>query len=461
MISVEEYKRRFFVAKNFGRWNAEVAARKQEPVHWIWEGFIPYPGVTLLTGASMVGKTTLLAMLLDRRRQGGALLGKTVQPGTTLVLTEEDFSLWGWRQQKLDFGPNVCFDNLATRSFDDLEEYIDWILRLFLERPFELLVIDSLARFLPVGENHPASLRKLMDEINMISDRTIGVLLQHHPRRAGGRPGQAARGSGALPALVDVLLDMRLPPGDPFTRRRHLFGLGRYPEIPQYLLIEMNAEATDYAVLADAALDAVAFAPILDQLRVLLGQAGCPLTRQGILERWPHAATCPSPSTLWRWLMRACELGVLVRDGDGMKGAAYRFTLAPVPTRLAPANDELPNPEETPAPEELPRPAAISIAAEFADNAADTTSSPSEPEAEPIETAPPPESFAGEDVLPSIPSVEQRHDEPPNEPTGETLADPAELAKQPPSPPPLPDLPQHASWLLHLMTPIPERSDAG
>jgi len=32
-------------------------------------------------------------------------------------------------------------------------------------------------------------------------------------------------------------------------------------------------------VLADAALDAVAFAPILEQLRVLLGQAGCPLTR--------------------------------------------------------------------------------------------------------------------------------------------------------------------------------------
>jgi hypothetical protein len=461
MLSLAEYEQRLLDPKNLGRPNAEVAARKNEPVHWIWEGFIPWPGTTLLTGPSTVGKTTLLAMLLDRRRQGGTLLGKTVQAGSTLVLSEENIYLWAWRQKKLDFGANVCFDDLAVRDFRQLEKYLERLANLFYKRPYELLVIDSLARFLPSGENSPAALQKVMQMIGWISDLTIAVLLLHHPRRAGGRPGLAARGSGALPALADVLLDLRLPPGDPFTRRRHLFGLGRYPEIPQHLLIEMNPEGTDYAVLADAAEDAAAFAPILDQLRAVLGRAGVPLTRQGILDRWPHAATRPAPNTLWRWLMRACELGVLVRDGDGMKGAAYRFALAPVPTRLAPANDELPNPEEATTPEGSAAPPAITLGANLPENPSKTIPSLCEQEAQLIETVPPPAPCTDQEELPSTQFVEPPQGESAKEPAAERLPDPNEQPDKAPSPPKLPDFPPHARWLLSLMTPLPEQRDAG
>jgi hypothetical protein len=89
----------------------------------------------------------------------------------------------------------------------------------------------------------------------------------------------------------------------------------------------MNPEATDYALLADAGDDA-AFAPSLDTVRAVLHGAGTPLTRQEILDRWPAPATRPTANTLWRWLKRGCELGALVRHGDGIRGDAHHYGLA-------------------------------------------------------------------------------------------------------------------------------------
>jgi hypothetical protein len=316
-----------FDASTFGWWNSTL--EKNQPTYWVWEGMIAETGITLLTGASMVGKTTLVAMLLDRRRAGGQFLGKQVWPGTTVVITEEALALWARRQLRLDFGPHVCFREPDLSSLRRWRRFADELCNVCVARQVDLLVMDSLAAFLPVAENHAASLRKFWYDLRMLAeDCGVGILLLHHPRRAGGRPGQAARGSGALPALSDISLDLRLPRGDPFTRRRHLFGNGRYPETPQRLLIEMNAEATDYAVLAEGTEDAAAFAPALDAVRTLLGQVDAPLTRQEILSRWPTPATCPTANTLWRWLTRACELGILACFGAGTKLDPFRYRLA-------------------------------------------------------------------------------------------------------------------------------------
>jgi hypothetical protein len=62
--------------------------------------------------------------------------------------------------------------------------------------------------------------------------------------------------------------------------------------------------------------------------------APTPLTRHEIVIRWPSPVTRPTPNTLWRWLCRACDLGVLVHHGSGSKTDAFRDGVAASETQI-------------------------------------------------------------------------------------------------------------------------------
>ena len=64
--------------------NEEVQILRQ-PVPWIWDGLLTRRAITLLSAPEKTGKTTLLSLLLDRRREGGQLLGSAVLPGRTVL----------------------------------------------------------------------------------------------------------------------------------------------------------------------------------------------------------------------------------------------------------------------------------------------------------------------------------------------------------------------------------------
>ncbi|MCI0378241.1 MAG: hypothetical protein L0215_11595 [Gemmataceae bacterium] len=111
------------------------------------------------------------------------------------------------------------------------------------------------------------------------------------------------------------------------TRRRRLNGFARYPETPKHLLIELDAAGSDYAVLAENAADEV-FVPAFDTLREVLLQSPTPLTREEIRQAWPIHLARPVGNTLWRWLSRACTLGLHTRFGAGSKVDPFRYALA-------------------------------------------------------------------------------------------------------------------------------------
>jgi hypothetical protein len=200
--------------------------------------------------------------------------------------------------------------------------FIDHLLDL-ADDAFDLLVIDTAMSFLPAAENHPRPLRKALNELRVVAGRPAGVLLLHQAMPAHGRSG--AR--GPLRAFADILIDMHLPPGDRSTRRRHFTGLGRYPGTLDRVAAELTLEGTDYRVLPDDPPQA-ALPTALENVRKLLRESDGPLTCQEILARWPEVEPRPRADSLWRSLARACELGILVRWGDGTKNAAYRYGLA-------------------------------------------------------------------------------------------------------------------------------------
>jgi hypothetical protein len=295
------------------------------PVRWIWEGLLAEEAVTLLSAPEKAGKTTLLSLLLDRRREGGQLLGTRVRPGRTILCSEENSRLWALRQPPLDFGPGLEYhlplgDNPTPRRW---RRYIDTLLEL-AEGAFDLLVIDTAMTFLPAAPNNPRALRKALNELRVIACRPAGVLLLHQTPPTRGRSG--AR--GPVRAFADILIDMEAPPGDRFTRRRHFYGVGRYPGTLRHVAAELNPEGTDYLLLPDGPPQAAPPAA-LETLVRLLQESPEPLTRQEILARWPEGEPPPRADSLWRSLARGCELGLLVRSGEGTKVDAFRYGLAP------------------------------------------------------------------------------------------------------------------------------------
>jgi hypothetical protein len=298
------------------------------PTVWLWHGLLAPGKLTLLTSLWKSGKTTLLAHLLAQRRRGGEFLGLAVTPGVSLVVSEEPRDLWPLRCRRHGLGQEVGVLNRpfgGRPTFAQLEQLGARLLELKKQRGLDLVVFDSLAVFLPVGnENSAGVMVNALAPFLALAEAGLAVGLWHHPAKGDPPLGQAARGSGALLASVDIFLEMRHPGGNPFTRRRKLSAWSRYDETPQQMLIELSADGQRYQRLADTSDD---FHTHWDTVALLLAQAAAPLTRQEIRAAWPGLPK-PHDATLWRWLDKAVELGLAERSGAGTKGGPHRYGMA-------------------------------------------------------------------------------------------------------------------------------------
>lgn len=311
-------------------WTENLADTDHDP-DWIWQGMLACRQITILTGLWKAGKTTLLAHLLHRRHAGGTLLGEAVRPGVTAIVTEEGRAHWRSRIALLPPGPNVCFffrpflGRPTPSQFDDM---ITQLLQLRHQRNLDLVALDTLTAFLPIRtENSAEDMIAAFAQLRRLADAGIAVLLPHHPAKGNPNPGQAARGSGALSGLADVLLELRLANAmDPTDRRRRLFCYSRNRETPPLLRFTLNADATDYTLLAaEPDGDFPRFWPVL---LGVLEEAPDKLTRLHILENWPADFPRPSLATLWRWLDIAGERNLICCEGSGRSNEPFRYWLA-------------------------------------------------------------------------------------------------------------------------------------
>jgi hypothetical protein len=56
-------------------------------------------------------------------------------------------------------------------------------------------------------------------------------------------------------------------------------------------------------------------------------RANRPLRRRELLDLWPDPEQAPNSTTLWRFLDRAAENGLLTQTGRGTKNAPFRYAL--------------------------------------------------------------------------------------------------------------------------------------
>jgi hypothetical protein len=298
-------------------------------VEWLWDGFLARRNVTLLTSQSKTGKTTLLSVLLARMAVGGTVAAISVRPTRVVIVSEEDPSIWAGRGSALELGPHagfLCRPFRGPVSPEGWQALMDFLAAEVRAGRLDLVVIDPLGHFIPGSENDATCINAFVQSLQRLAEIGAAVLILHHPKKGVTRLGQAARGSGALTAAVDVVIEMGLlGPASDADRRRLLRSFSRHRETPGRLAIEWTADGRDYVPLNDAAIDD--FEVSWPVLQGLLEDALQKLTRKSILNSWPQDHAKPSDVTLWRWLDRAVAEGRVQRDGRGRCREPYRYWL--------------------------------------------------------------------------------------------------------------------------------------
>jgi len=305
-------------------------ARRQDSYRWLWHGYLAAGNVTLLVGQWKAGKTTLLSVLLARLGAGGPLAGLAVRPGRAVVVSEEADDLWAERIERLGIGDQL---HLLSRPFrgrptaDQWQWLIDSLVARHETRPFDLVVIDPLAAFLPGRtENDAGTMLDVLLPLQALTRLGVAVLVLHHPRKGASAPGRLARGSGALSGSADILLELELLGGAADDdRRRRLSAFSRHRSTPRRLVIELSADGTDYVSLGDYA--GHDFEDNWTVLAGVLEDASKKLTRAEVLAQWPADFFKPSAVELWRWLDRAVKEGRVRVEGTGRRNHPFRYWL--------------------------------------------------------------------------------------------------------------------------------------
>ena len=307
---------------------------------WLWDGFLRPGALTLFSSPSRIGKSTLVSLLLDRMAAGGKLAGQRVRPCKVFLASEETDTEWAPRIRALNLDGHVEWSTNPFPLTPCRERWLDYV-RMMASREVDLYVVDSLQHFLPdFAENSVAGVRASLGILRLLQRKMAAVWALHHPNKKEAGDFNF-RGSVAMQASVDIMMELRALPGaSPADRRRILQVKSRYDLKPR-VVVELDAAGTGYTLLPDEVPDD-AFETGWTVLKIVFEDATERLTTENILRQWPPDYDKPSLRTLRRWLARAVEEKLAERFGLGRCHSPFRYALPGRtfdPTQLPPPPD--------------------------------------------------------------------------------------------------------------------------
>ncbi len=188
---------------------SEVADSAPAEPDWIWEGYLAPGTITLLAGRPKVGKSTLVFGLMIAVAEGQAFCAHPTRASRVVLLSEERAGTFVDKLPKRALPAGI--DVLLHQAAYDVA-WAEIVSQASAHAgPGGLLVVDTLADFaeLPAdSENAAGAVQGAMRPLLKAAGTGCAVLVLAHQRKAAGEYGEAIRGSNALTAGVDVVLEL-------------------------------------------------------------------------------------------------------------------------------------------------------------------------------------------------------------------------------------------------------------
>jgi hypothetical protein len=292
---------------------------------WLWKGYLARGGITLMSALWKAGKTTFLAHLMRAMAEGGEFCGLPIDPGRVLCVTEESESRWADRRDSLGLRDHIEF---LIRPFgskprwERWQEFLTYLEALCQKKPYDLIIFDTLVNLWPVrDENDAAQVQSALMPLHKVAEQS-SLMLVHHTRKGDGTEAVASRGSGALTAFVDTIVELRrFHAEDRKDRKRILSGYGRYDETPDELVIELS-ELDGY--IAHGTKREATSKNLFETIRELLPPAPPGITIDEILEMWPNDQS-PRKQSLLDSLRDGADKNLWIKTGEGKRGRPFMF----------------------------------------------------------------------------------------------------------------------------------------
>jgi hypothetical protein len=283
---------------------------------------------TLFSALMKAGKSTWLGHLLKAVEEDGQFIGLATRKCRTLIVSEESPGVWCRRRDLLgltDALAVLCRPMLAKPSFGDWTDFVAFIAEHAAALAADLIVFDSLSAFAPwKSENDSADVQGTVTPFNRLMQAGHAVLAIHHLGKADASEGKAARGSTALAAAFDILLEMRRYKVDDLNdRRRVIRGLGRFDEVPSEIVAELLSDGTGYTSHGDR--KALAESELVNAILAVLPNDPFVAMKAGEVHDAMDEDDRPRRGDVMRALRNGAEAGLWSMDGSGKSNSPFRF----------------------------------------------------------------------------------------------------------------------------------------
>lgn len=296
-----------------------------EKIAWYWEGFAAPYRKTIFVGHPKAGKTTLMSHLVLGFSGRPANVGPKISPVKTLILTEEHEDLWKRRRDDLNIDGTQIWIQRIKRALTQ-EDWLNTITQVAVFCALQeigCIIIDTLSALWPAtDENDAIAVGKALDPLNALANSGFSIICIHHAPKAKQSAVISARGSTAITAFFDIVVNMRTAGRGTHTTRRTLKAWGRDLETPESMTLEYKGtEGYDSFIGDEEELVSLNFRDSLTK--------ALPNTEPGIGIEALRTNLKMAYVTLQALISQGIKDDSIARSGSGKRGDPYLYLSTP------------------------------------------------------------------------------------------------------------------------------------